>query len=160
MIKPGKLTALAAIVAVWACATSASAQTAKAVDDRLALMKSNGGALAGITKFYKENQGSMADVEKHLATLQANSTKIASDALWPKGTSANELGSKATGAKPDIWAKPDDFKKAAATYTAELQKFSATIKSGDKAAIDSALGGFGRNACGACHQPFRGKRET
>jgi cytochrome c556 len=156
----GRLTVLAGIVAIWACATDASAQSNKAVEDRLALMKANGAAVAGITGFYKENKGTMADVEKHLATLQANARTAQSPALWPKGTSVTELGPKATAAKPEIWEKQDDFKKAAANFETEVQKFSATVRSGDKAAIEAALGGFGRNACGTCHQPFRGKRET
>jgi cytochrome c556 len=140
----------------------ASAQSGKAVDDRQALMKANGGALGGITAFYKENKGSMADVDRHLSTLQANATKLASsaDALFPKGSSTNELGTKATGSKPDIWMKWDDFKKAAGTMDAEVKKLAAAVKGGDKAAIEAAIGGMGRVGCGTCHTAFRGKRDT
>jgi cytochrome c556 len=160
MKKLGGFAVVAGMAALWACSMDASAQSGKAVDDRLALMKANGAAVAGITAFYKENKGTMADVEKNLATLQANAAVVGNDSLWPKATSANELGSKATGAKPDIWMKWDDFKEAATSMDVEVRKFAATIKGGDKAAIDAALGTFGRGACGTCHTPFRGKRDT
>jgi cytochrome c556 len=155
MRKTGKFAALAGLAVVWACAMDASAQGNKAVEDRQALMKSNGAAVAGITAFVKENKGTMADVQRHLATLQTNSGNVAKEALWPKGTSTAELG-KATRAKSDIWTKWDDFKKADATFDAEVEKFAAVARGGDKAAIEPALATLGRNTCGACHTAFRG----
>jgi cytochrome c556 len=160
MRRSGKFVTLAGLAALWACAMDASAQSSKAVEDRQAIMKSNGAALAAITAFYKENKGTMADVERHLAALQDNATKAGNPALWPRGTSAGELGAKATGAKPDIWDKMDDFRKATANFDAEVKKLAATVKSGDKAAAEAAVGTFPRTACGTCHQPFRARRET
>jgi cytochrome c556 len=159
MNKISKFAVLAGMAALWACAMDASAQSGKAVEDRIALMKANGAAVAGINAFYKENKGTMADVDKHLATLQASAGKIGSEAAWPKGTSVTELG-KATRAKPDVWDKWADFKKIAEGMDAEAKKLAAVVKGGDKAAIEAAVGVFGRNTCAACHTPFRGPAQT
>ncbi len=63
-----------------------------------------------------------------------------------------------TDAKPEIWAKPDEFRQKTQDMKTEADKLAEIAASGDTAAIGrqvKALGG----ACGGCHDSFRKPKE-
>jgi cytochrome c556 len=75
---------------------------------------------------------------------------------FPKG-SGPESGIK-TAAKPEIWAQPDDFRKAYDTAQAAADKFVQVAATGDASAETTAFMSLGMS-CGGCHKPFRVKQE-
>ena len=158
MSKLVKLSVLAgmAIAFVFTAAPQDVLAQNKTVEARQKAMKGFGGNMKAIAGFVKAGKGSAADVEQRLMRMASAADKI--PGLFPKGTSSDDLGIKVSGAKPDIWAKWDDFKKASTNLGTEAKKFAAVIKGGDKGAINAAFGGFGKAACGTCHRPFRAKR--
>lgn len=156
LLKLGVFAGMAMALAWTTVPTNAVAQS-KSVEARQKIMKGFGGNMKAIAGFVKQGKGSAADVEQRLLRMATASDKI--PGLFPKGTDVGKLGPKVSGAKPDIWAKWDDFKKASANLGDQARKFAAVVKTGDKGAIGKAFGGFGKGACGTCHRPFRAKRQ-
>jgi len=133
-----------------------AAQDKGSVESRQKIMKANSATLKAISAYMKEGKGSPQELEQRVLQIASNANKLT--ALFPKGTSADDLGTKTTGAKPDIWAKWDDFKKAADNLGTQANKLAGVVKTGDKGAIGKAMGTFGKGACGGCHRNFRQKK--
>jgi cytochrome c556 len=57
-----------------------------------------------------------------------------------------------------IWEKWAEFEQAAQKFEEESAKFAEVAQGGDMAAIGPALGAFGKNGCGGCHETFREKQ--
>lgn len=60
-------------------------------------------------------------------------------------------------AKPEVWSKADDFKKAMAAFQAETAKLADLAKAGNADAIKAQIPAVGKT-CGGCHDNFRVKR--
>ncbi|MGL6070059.1 c-type cytochrome [Craterilacuibacter sp.] len=112
-----------------------------------------------IFKDYKKTFGPMGEMVKgntpynqaEFAKLAAHLEEI-SKQPWQHFTPGTDKGK--TGAKPEIWSKPAEWKKQIAGHqaaTAELAKIAA---SGDLAAIKPAFGKVGQS-CKSCHDSFR-----
>jgi cytochrome c556 len=142
------LVGAALIVAV--CAGAACADTAtgpqKVIDERIAGMKGMAGNLKGASE-----AATPADAKAKLAAAVAFAESI--PAAFPKGTGIGDAGVTKTRALQDIWAKPAEFKAAAAALVAALKAASAAA--GDKPSFEAAFGEI-RKSCGGCHTPFRG----
>ena len=124
---------------------------ADAVKDRVAAMKSISKANKAMQAAVKK--GNKAMVEKEAMMIVSLAEKI--PALFPKGTDRGTLGAKATRAKPEIWAKWDDFQaRAGKLKSVAMQVASAAKEGGNMAAAAKGMGG----ACGACHKAFRGPK--
>ena len=74
---------------------------------------------------------------------------------WFPAGSGPEDGIK-TDALQTVWAKPDEFKQAAAKLVEESAKFNALAQAGDIAAIGEGMKALG-GACKGCHDKFREK---
>jgi cytochrome c556 len=59
-----------------------------------------------------------------------------------------------TKAKAEIWSERDKFNAAATKMQDEMLKLNAAAKTGDQAAIKTAVGGVGQ-ACKGCHDTYR-----
>ncbi len=124
---------------------------ADAVKDRQDAMKELGKANKALTAAAKK--GDKAAVEKQAMMIVAIADKIPT--LFPKGSDNKALGMKATGAKPEIWAKWDEFKADADKMKAAAMQIASAAKGGDLAMATKGMGG----ACGTCHKVFRAKKE-
>jgi cytochrome c556 len=91
----------------------------------------------------------MPAVQSGAATIAGLSVKA--NGWFPKGTGP-ELGK--TGAKPEIWQKPQDFAAKLHAFQAAAQAFNAAARSGDMAAIKARYADLG-GACKACHDSYR-----
>jgi cytochrome c556 len=129
---------------------------AQAVAQRQDLMKDNGAHAKAISEFVENGKGTAADVKMHAEALQANAKRIPS--LFPAGTSAEDMPNRSY-AKADIWTKWPEFEKAAYELEEQAEKLAAVAETGDAAAIKVQFASLGKNACGACHQAFRLKKE-
>lgn len=144
---------LAAALAVVIGSGAAFALDAPAaIKERQEVYKEIGKSMKGIGEELKSSSPNVADIKKFAATIDTDAPKVPS--LFPAGTGP-EAGVK-TGAKAEIWQKPDEFKKDAADFAAAAHALNVAAESGDVAAIKDAAGKIGE-ACKACHQTFREK---
>lgn len=123
---------------------------ADAVKDRVAAMKSISKANKTLREAAKK--GDKAEVKKQAMAIAATAEKIPS--LFPKGTGRDKLDPKVTRAKPEIWAKWDDFKARAETLKSMAVQIASAADKGD---MKLAAAGVNR-ACGGCHKQFRGDK--
>jgi cytochrome c556 len=121
------------------------------INQRQELMKTQGKATAAIRAFV-EGKGELAAAQAGGAELVRTTTAIPS--VFPQQTSMAEYPGK-TYAKPDIWAKWDQFTQGASTAHERAIALNAALQSGDKAAIATAFDAMGKQGCGGCHTPFR-----
>jgi cytochrome c556 len=75
--------------------------------------------------------------------------------IFPEGSDFGE-----TRALEVIWQKPKEFKKVLDAFLAEATKLAEISHSGDKQAFGAQFKAMGKNACGACHKNFRGKKKN
>jgi cytochrome c556 len=141
----GSLVALAVV----GCATtnkSATMGTGDPVADRQRLMKNVGANWADIQA--KVKAGAPDTVAVNAEALSLHAQRI--PGLFPEGSLTDK-----SKAKPDIWQKWPEFQAAAKN----LENRSATLRdqamAKDGAAVTATVANFGRDACGACHTPFR-----
>jgi len=118
------------------------------VKDRQAAMKDI--SKANKTLRAAAKKGDKAEVEKQAKMIVVLAEKL--PALFPKGTERGTLDAKVTRAKPEIWAKWDDFQAKANELKSMASQIASAAGKGDL-----AMAGDGVNkACGGCHKPFRG----
>ena len=61
-----------------------------------------------------------------------------------------------TGAKAEIWQKPEGFRRQAEAISRPPRTFNAAAKAGDAAAIKARFGDLGKS-CKACHDSYRAR---
>ncbi len=136
---------LAGTFLVAGMSSISAAQFDKVIEERQQLMKTIGGTSKAMRS--AADAAAVAASADKLAELFA---RINAD-TFPKGSSD---GSRS---KPEIWEQWDKF-AGAAKSAAELAKgLAAKARAGEDTA--ALVKGFGRNACGSCHRPFRKPKE-
>jgi cytochrome c556 len=138
-------------VALAGCAGGEKKTTMKVgsgdiVADRQRLMKLNGASWADAQA--KGKAGNWEAIAVNAETMALNAQHIPE--MFPQGSLTGE-----SKAKPEIWQKWPEFEAAAKTMVVESEKLRDAARSKDQAAVQTAMQNFGRNACGACHTPFR-----
>lgn len=142
---------LAGGMAVLLCAGAALALDADAqIKARQDYYKAIGRTMKGLMEELKKPAPSTAELQKDAAFIDSQAPKLVS--YFPDGTGLDH-GYK-TGAKPEIWRNPAEFKKDAAAFADAAHKLDATAQTGDAAAIRAAARDMGQ-ACKACHETFR-----
>jgi len=140
----GSLVALAAV----GCATSQKTMigTGDSVADRQRVMKNVGANWAEIQNKVKAGNAEGVAVNAEALALHAQRITL----LFPEGSLTDK-----SKAKPDIWQKWPEFQAAAKNFEnrAGILRDQAVAK--DAAAVTATVATFGRDACGACHTPFR-----
>lgn len=134
----------------------AQSDPAAVIVQRQGLMTTLGDHAKAINDFVEEGKGAAEGVAKRAADMQRRSSEIV--ALFPAGTGIDDNVAK-TAAKPDIWAKPDDFKAAAANLGNLSGALWQAAAGGDKQQIADAFAKLGKEGCGGCHNTFRQKQE-
>jgi len=135
-------------------AGAASAQDREAViKNREALMKGQGKDLGSI-KAYIDGKGELAQAEAGAAGLTQSTKKIPE--VFPPGTGGADTEGK-FAAKPAIWTDWNKFLDAQKIAADKAEALLVAVKSGNKAAIETAFGDLGKNGCTGCHDTFREK---
>ncbi|MET0851215.1 MAG: cytochrome c [Candidatus Rokuibacteriota bacterium] len=116
------------------------------VADRQRLMKLNGASWADAQA--KGKAGNFEAIAVNAETMAINAQHIPS--MFPQGSLTEK-----SKAKPEIWQKWPEFEAASRAMVVESEKLRDAARSKDQAAVQAAMQNFGRNACGACHTPFR-----
>ena len=106
----------------------------------------------GSVKAYTDGKGDLAQAETGAVNLTQSTKKIPE--MFPPGTGGTDSEGK-FATKPVIWSDWDKFLDAQKTAAAKADALLVAVKSGDKAAIQTAFGDLGKNGCGACHETFR-----
>jgi cytochrome c556 len=154
MKSPPKQSMLAAVLVFILTSLSgiSLAQDKEAVlKDREAFMKGQGKDI-GSVKAYIDGKGDLTQAEAGAANLTQSTKKIPD--MFPPGTGGTDTEGKYT-TKPAIWSDWNKFLEAQKIAAAKADALLVAVKSGDKAAIQTAFGDLGKNGCGACHETFR-----
>ncbi|MGH7298914.1 MAG: c-type cytochrome [Candidatus Rokuibacteriota bacterium] len=152
----GRLTVSASVIVISGLALGLAAGCASkgmskmgsgdVVADRQRLMKLNGASWADIQA--KAKAGNIAAIAVNAETLALNAEHI--PALFPEGSLTEK-----SKAKPEVWQKWAEFEKAAENMQAEAEKLRDAAKAKNAQLTQDIVKGFGKNACGTCHTPFR-----
>ena len=149
-IRGAGLVVLGLAVAVAAgCASEtkmAKSGSGDIVADRQRLMKLHGQIWADIQAKAKANN--IEGIEVSAETLAINAQYI--PAMFPEGTLTDK-----SKAKPEVWQKWPEFEAAAKKMETEAVKLRDASKAKNAQLTQDIVKDFGRNACGACHTPFR-----
>jgi cytochrome c556 len=119
----------------------------EAIATRQQLMKDQGAAWKNIQD--KAKAGQIQALTPDAEKLVATSKEIPS--LFPEGS----LNPEKSAAKPEIWQKRAEFDAAAKNLETMSMKLRDAARANDTVATQAMVKDFGRQACGACHQPFR-----
>ena len=108
---------------------------------------------------FKEQMGVMAKMVKGEAPFDAAAFQQAADALAAdSGKSWEHYAVESTGgdseAKPEIWSKPDEFKKEIDKFTAATAALKVAAASGKLDDVKKPFGEVGQS-CKSCHDSFR-----
>lgn len=167
-------TAGLALVLVSACGSSSSSQaktqSANALNAAAALAVAKPLTKAQALSVMHERHEGMEDVGKNNKVLRRELTAPSPDLLavraaaatiarhsseaahwFPAGTGP-DLGK--TGAKPEIWQKPQDFGVKLHNFQVAARAFDAAAKAGDLAAIKARYADLS-GTCKACHDTYR-----
>ena len=129
-----------------ACASMQAKSPEEVVAERQKLMKQNGDAWKNVQDSAKA--GNWAAVASNADIISTNAAKIPS--LFPAGSMTDK-----SKAKPEIWQKWAEFEGTAKKMETEGAKLRDTARAGNAQASQDIIKDFSRNACGACHTPFR-----
>ena len=132
-----------------AAAPATKEEALKLMHDRHEGMEDIGDAFKVLGREMKADAPNLEAVRTHAATVARLAPEVSR--WFPPGTGP-DVGK--TRAKPEIWQKPEDFAAKTRAFQAAAQKFDATAKAGDVAAIKASFGEVGKT-CKACHDPYR-----
>jgi cytochrome c556 len=144
-ISLGALVAVTTLL-VAGCTTAQPKSPAEVVEERQKLMKQNGDSWKNIQDNAKT--GNWAVVASNAEIISKNAAKIPS--LFPEGSLTDK-----SKAKPEIWQKWPEFESTAKKMETEAARLQSTAAAGNAQGSEDIIKDFGRNACGACHTPFR-----
>src|SRR5438034_2333159 len=144
------LTVVVASAGLLASACASMQQAKKSpeeiVAERQQVMKQNGDAWKNVQDAAKA--GNWAVVAANADIMSKNAAKIPS--LFPAGSMTEK-----SKAKPEIWQKWSEFEATAKKMETEGARLRDTAQAGNAQGTNDIVKDFGRNACGACHTPFR-----
>jgi cytochrome c556 len=163
MMRTYRAWSAAAVAGLLATAMGAAAfaadEPANIVKYRKAFMDANGAHITMIAAVVKGEVSFTGDIAANAQALAEQGKLLTANLkqLFPEGTAKGETAEK-SAALPAIWEKWGEFEQAAQKFEEESAKFAQVAAGGDMAAIGQALGAFGKQGCGACHETFREKQ--
>ena len=135
----------------------ADAAQMAAVKERQELMKSIGGNAKKITDFLKESKGTKEEAQAAAAKIAELSGQIPDAFKVEASLSEMDAVGKNRG-KPEIWMEWEEFQEYAENLGNKAEALEAAFQGDDMGAIQTAFGDMGKNACGQCHDEFRGPK--
>ena len=108
------------------------------------------------------DMGAIGDILKYGLPLQshivAHAQMLSQRADLVAAAFERNVSEGPTDAKPEIWAKPNEFRQKTQDMKAEADRLAEIAASGDAAAIGGQVKALG-DACGSCHDSFRKPKE-
>ena len=143
---------LAVVVAVAGMVTAGAADEPENVlKYRQSVMKSHAAHIGAIAAVVKGEVSYGGHVAAHARALHALSMMLPD--IFPEGSAVG-----ASRAKPEIWQDRAKFDAAVKGFQTATGELATVAEGGDLAAIGAKLEQTGK-ACGACHKPFRAKKQ-
>ncbi len=152
-VKHQVLGAVVTIAVIGAVGSAAAVDADAVVKERQATMKQQAKA-AGAVKAFLDGKSDQPAAQVAATTLTQTTQKIPD--LFPPGTDKPSPDGD-YGPKAAIWTDWNKFLDAQKAAAAKAEVLLAAVKTGDKAAIQTALADLGKNGCGLCHTNFREK---
>jgi len=137
-------------VAVVAVASAAAADVASVIQARQAHYKEIGKATKAIIDQLKSPTPAVPVIQAAAKQIDALAPEVPS--WFPPGS--GPMAGVKTGAKAEIWAKPDEFKRDAAAFAEAAHKLDVIAAGGDVSAIRTQAQAMGQT-CKTCHEAFR-----
>lgn len=126
------------------------------VDARHMLMKEISTDLKVIKAYVAGESSDLAAVEASAESIAVASAKI--DGAFQDQIHVENANGVTTTASPAIWQKWDEFSAIADDMETAANALAMTAAAGgDADAVKAGFGGIAKN-CGACHKPFRVKK--
>ncbi len=107
-------------------------------------------------KLYVAGQGAREAAAAAAKDLETTAPLV--PGLFPPGSDSKALPGK-SAAKPEIWDNPDDFQQLEQALTTGAADLRKTVDAGDVATIRDSMRSLAKNACGACHENYRGRKD-
>jgi cytochrome c556 len=147
---------LVAAAAALSVAAAGVAFAALPKNKALAIMHERHEGMEKIGNTNKLLRREIASSSPFMPTVQSGAATIAglskrASGWFPAGTGP-DVGK--TGAKPEIWQKPQDFTAKLRDFQTAAQLFDAAAKAGDANAIKGRYTAMVRT-CSACHDSYR-----
>lgn len=142
-------TRLAIVLAAGIVAGAAHAAVTDTVRARIATYRELGAAFKAVNDGLR---GELQTVMIQQSARQIRNVARQQYTLFPAGSGA-QPGVK-TAAKPEIWAKPAQFKLAQDAFARQAEAFGKAAASGNAALIRAEARKLGAT-CKACHDTFR-----
>ena len=125
------------------------------IDERVAVMKSLGAALAA-TNAFVQGKGTGPAAQAKLSAARNNALRIPQ--MFPRGTALGDKGVANSRALSTIFTSRSDFDNKANALTAKLDQLERALASKAKAEASSALTAA-KSACASCHDKYRAADE-
>lgn len=162
------LATLAALALLAACGAQENSAAIQASAPAAASSEADASALSPkeavkererLMKSYKKSIGTMAKMVKgetayDAAAFQAAADSLAEDAEKPWVHYTAESANEKSEAKPEVWSKPDEFKKEIDKFTAAAAALKVAAASGKPDDVKKPFGDVGQS-CKSCHDTFR-----
>lgn len=147
-----KLFACAAVLFAASGLAAVAASPAQTIQVRVANFKTMGKSMKAIGDQFRAPAPDMAAIKANANIIAGAAPKVGG--YFPRGTGP-ESGVK-TEALPAIWAKPADFRAAAAKLVNATRQLQAAANAGNIDQVKAEMGAVG-GACKGCHDSFRAK---
>lgn len=128
-----------------------AAADANAIKYRQSVMKAVGGHMTGMAAVIKGEVPHKGDLKGHAAGMAALAQMAGH--VFPAGS---DKGADTT-AKPEIWSKPAEFKKAMGAFQTAAANMNKAAQGTDSKAVGAAFAELGKS-CKGCHDDFRAKK--
>ena len=125
------------------------------VDERVAVMKSLGAALAA-TNAFVQGKGTAPAAQAKLSPARNNALRIPQ--MFPRGTALGDKGVAKSRALSTIFTNRSDFDNKANTLLAKLDQLESALTGNSKADTTAALTTT-KAACASCHDKYRAADE-
>ena len=121
------------------------------IDERVAVMKSLGAALAA-TNAYVQGKGTVPAAETKLAVARKNALRIPQ--MFPRGTALGDKGVANSRALSTIFTNRNDFDSKANALLTRLDQLQTALSANAKTDTSSALSAT-KATCASCHDKYR-----
>ena len=125
------------------------------IDERVAVMKSLGAALAA-TNAFVQGKGAAPAAQSKLSLARKNAERLAQ--LFPRGTALGDKGVTSSRALSTIFTNRGDFDKKADALLGKLDQLANGLATASKSDTLSSLSAA-KNACTSCHDKYRAADE-
>jgi len=108
------------------------------------------------------DMGAISDILKHglpyTAAIALHASRMGDAAALVPTAFGVKVTEGLTDAKPEIWAKPDEFEQATKNFADAAADLEAAAVGNDREAVKAAFKVLGKS-CGGCHDTFRKPKE-